>query len=118
MAGSAKEKVFHQKLIRDKIPQIIEANGGQCEVGILDKKKFKRELIKKLFEELDELETAKKEDRVKEAADALEVLKTIAGFYGIVDFRLVEEEQVKRREERGGFEKRLFLVWSSAQSGK
>lgn len=45
-------------------------------------------------------------------ADILELLKSIASHHQI-DFKLVEEEQVQKRGKRGGFEKKLFLIWSS-----
>lgn len=106
------KKVFHRKLIRDKIPQIIEANGESYEVRTMGKGEFEKELKRKLVEEASELRKAKKEDLVNEMADVLELLKAIAGFYRI-DFKLIEEKQIKKRKERGSFRKRLFLLWSS-----
>ena len=50
-------------------------------------------------------------------ADVLELLKSIAEFYKI-DFELIEEKQVKKKKERGGFKKKLFLIWSSQKAGK
>lgn len=111
------DKVFHRKLIRDKIPQFIEANNEPYEVRVMEKKEFEKELKKKLVEEASELIKTKKEDLLNEMADVLELLKSIASFYKI-DFKLVEEKQTKKRRERGGFKKRLFLVWSSRQEGK
>lgn len=111
------ERYCHNKLIRDKIPGIIEANGEQCEIRVMEREEFERELRKKLAEEAAELMETPKEDLVNEMADVLELLKSIASFYGI-NFELVGEKQVKKREERGGFEKRLFLVWSSRPAGK
>ncbi|MFZ5365915.1 MAG: hypothetical protein ACOZBZ_01340 [Patescibacteria group bacterium] len=110
-------KFLHNKLIRDRIPEIIEASGGQYEVGVMEEREFERELKKKLAEEASELLTTPREDLLNEMADVLELLKSISEFYGI-DFRLVEEKQVTKREERGSFKKRLFLVWSSQEAGK
>jgi len=106
------ERDVHNKLIRDKIPEIITASGGQCEVRVMEEEEFERELRRKITEEAGELEGTPKEDLVNEMADVLELLKAIAVFYGI-DFKQVEQEQVEKKEKRGGFEKRLFLVWSS-----
>jgi predicted house-cleaning noncanonical NTP pyrophosphatase (MazG superfamily) len=111
------KKVFHKKLIRDKIPQIIEANGDQYEVRVMGKREFEKELKKKLVEEASELSKTPKGDLINEMADVLELLKSIADFYKI-DFELIEEKQVKKRKERGGFKKRLFLIWSSKKAGK
>ena len=70
-----------------------------------------------MTEEAAELMETPREDLVNEMADVLELLKSISAFYGI-DFKLVEEKQAKKRKERGGFEKRLFLIWSSRPAGK
>lgn len=111
------KKVFHKKLIRDKIPQVIEASGDKYEVRVMGEKEFEKELKKKLVEEARELVGVKKKDLLNEMADVLELLKSIAEHYKI-DFKLVEEKQVKKRKERGGFKKRLFLIWSSQEGGK
>lgn len=109
------DKIFHKKLIRDKIPQVIEASGDKYEVRVMKKREFERELKKKLVEEAKELIEVKRKDLLNEIADVLELLKSIAEHYKI-DFKLVEEKQVKKRKERGGFKKRLFLIWSSQEA--
>ncbi len=111
------KKVFHKKLIRDKIPQIIEAAGDRYEVRVMGKREFEKELKKKLVEEASELVKTPRKDLLNEMADVLELLKSIANFYKI-DFRLVEEKQIFKKKERGGFKKRLFLIWSSQEAGK
>jgi predicted house-cleaning noncanonical NTP pyrophosphatase (MazG superfamily) len=110
-------KVFHRKLIRDKIPQVIEAAGDKYETRIMDEKEYEKELKKKLMEEAKELNEAPKEKILNEMADVLELLKSISDFYKI-DFKLVEEKQANKRKERGGFKKRLFLIWSSQPAGR
>lgn len=111
------KKVFHKKLIRDKIPQVIEASGDKYEVRVMRKREFEKRLKRKLVEEAKELTGVKRKNLFNEMVDVLELLKSIAEFYKI-DFKLVEEKQVKKRKERGGFKKRLFLIWSSQQTGK
>ncbi len=111
------KKVFHRKLIRDKIPQVIETAGDKYEVRIMGKREYEKELKKKLVEEAKELNETPKEKLLNEMADVLELLKSISEFYEI-DFKLVEEKQVQKRKERGGFKKRLFLIWSSQPAGK
>jgi len=111
------KKVFHRKLIRDKIPQVIEAAGDKYEVRIMGKREYEKELKKKLVEEAKELNETPKEKLLNEMADVLELLKSISEFYKI-NFKLVEEKQVQKRKERGGFKKRLFLIWSSQPAGE
>lgn len=111
-------KFYHNKLIRDKIPEIIEANDGKYELREMKEDEFKKELRKKLIEEVNELMEADREESTrKELADVLELIKSIAESEGI-SFNSVEEEQEKRKEKRGGFKKRLFLIWSDASAGK
>lgn len=111
------KKYFHKKLIRDRIPEIIEANKGHYEMRVLDEMEFEKELKKKLVEEAKELQNADDEEIVSELADVLELVKSIADQKGI-KFVDVEEKQINKKEKRGGFEKKLFLEWSDQKAGK
>lgn len=98
-------KVYN-KLVRDKIPQIIENNGRKAVYRYLnDKIEYLNELEKKLNEELKEYEDSKS---LEEMADILEVLFSIciARGYSV-------EELLKMREEkamiRGSFKEKIFL---------
>ena len=101
------EKIFN-KLVRDKIPEIIEANGEVAKCRILDKQEFKAELEKKLFEEYNEVLESAGNERVEELADMLEILKALAEVEGsnLEQVIQVAEEKAKKR---GAFEKRIFL---------
>ena len=101
------EKIFN-KLVRDKIPEIIEANGEIAKCRILDKQEFKAELEKKLFEEYNEVLESAGSERVEELADMLEILKALAEVEGsnLEQVIQVAEEKAKKR---GAFEKRIFL---------
>lgn len=111
------KKFYHKKLIRDKIPEIIEANNGKYELRIMKEDEFKKELKKKLVEEAKETMRAEKSELIKELADVLELIKSIAENESI-NFKLIEEKQEQRRQERGGFKKKLFLVWSDKPANK
>lgn len=111
------KKYFHRKLIRDKIPEIIEQNNGHYETRILDEKEFEIELKKKLIEEAKELQNASDDEILGELADVLELVKSIASNKG-VEFCKVEEKQIGKKEKRGGFDKKIFLEWSDQESGK
>lgn len=106
------KKYTHKKLIRDKLPEIIVATGNQYEARVMGKKEFEKELKKKLAEEAKELQQTPKKKLAKELADVLEILKSIAKHYQI-NFKSIEKKQLQRRKERGGFKKRLFLIWST-----
>ncbi len=99
----------YDKLIRDKIPGIIESKGKQCKVEVMDDEEFALYLKKKLQEEVDEfLESGE----VDELVDVLEVMRAILELEGVT---VGEFEEMRREKaaERGGFEKRLKLlgVW-------
>ena len=95
----------YNKLIRDKIPEIIERSGKKAVTERLDADAYKKYLDMKLGEELQEyLES----DKVEELADLIEVIYAILEFKGMTrkEFDLLRKNKV---EERGAFENRLFL---------
>jgi len=112
-----KKKYYHQKLIRDEIPEKIKESGGDYEIRVLGKGEFEAELKKKLIEESKELSEAPNVDLLNELADVLELTKSISSHYKI-PFSEVEKFQEDKRKKRGGFKKKLFLIWSTQKAGK
>jgi predicted house-cleaning noncanonical NTP pyrophosphatase (MazG superfamily) len=110
------KKVYHRKLVRDKIPQIIEACKEQFETRILDKDEFEFELKKKLVEEAKELQECDEGGLKNELCDVLELIKSIAKHYNI-PFKEIQSQQRIKREKGGTFKKRVFLIWSSREQG-
>ena len=68
-------KIVYEKLVRDKIPEIIEASGKTCEIEILSDGEYLKMLDKKLDEELSEYH---QEQNIEELADLLETLLSTA----------------------------------------
>jgi len=102
----------YNKLIRDRIPEIIHEAGGACETTILDEdKEYRAALLAKLVEESLEAAKAQGQELIAELADVEEVLDAIISAHGF-STAAVKREQQRRRLERGGFERRLKLVWS------
>ena len=97
------------KLVRDKIPEIIKAKGEIPKVRILNNDEFKLELLKKIVEESNEvLEANGREELIKEIGDLLEVVDaTIKAFN--INLEEISILRYKRKEERGGFDKQIFL---------
>ena len=94
----------YNKLVRDYIPEIIKAKGGTYEdLRIASPEEYKEELIKKLGEEAKEFGA---EPSVEELADVLEVLEALKT---LPEYANVEEIRLKKRAERGGFDKRIIL---------
>ncbi|MDK2967173.1 nucleoside triphosphate pyrophosphohydrolase [Lacrimispora sp.] len=97
------------KLVRDKIPEIIESDGRKAGYHVLSEEEYLAALDNKLQEEVEEYQADKS---LEEMADVLEVLYAICKARGYTK----EELESKRREkfiERGGFERKLFLEYSS-----
>lgn len=88
--------------------------GGEFETKVLDEKEFEKELRKKVIEEAKELAKAPRENLLNELADVLELVKSVASHYKI-QFQEIEKYQIKKKKERGGFRKRLFLIWSTGK---
>ena len=96
----------YYKVIRDKIPEIIKDSGYSCNVKTLSDEEFLLEIEKKLSEEVSEYQNDKNPE---ELADILEVIYRIAKLRGITKEEL-EKIRDKKVEERGSFEKNLFLI--------
>lgn len=94
------------KLVRDKIPEIIREDGGQAVVRVLDAGEYRACLERKLDEEVAEYHESKELD---ELVDVLEVVYALAGADGHTEEELLSAYR-RKHEERGGFSKRLFLV--------
>ena len=96
----------YQKLVRDKIPQIIERNERRsCKTRILDDEEYLIELNKKIQEELKEyLESGE----IEELADLEEVLRAILDSKGMSyeEFEQIRQEKVNKR---GAFKDRIYL---------
>lgn len=97
--------IKYNKLVRDRIPEIIEASGKSCKTVVLDDAEYLRMLDCKLDEELAEYH---KEQNIEELADLLEVIyaATIARGYTLEELERVRKEKA---EKRGVFKKKLFL---------
>ena len=95
----------HNKLVRDKIPEIIQKAGKTPVTHILSEEEYMTELDKKLNEECAEYQADKS---IEELADMLEVMYAIAEARG---WSVSELEAVRREkaEKRGAFERRIFL---------
>lgn len=98
------------KLVRDNIKDIIEKNGEITYTKVLDDEEYKKELNKKLLEEASEVINSKtKEELIEELADLSEVILAIAKSNDII-YEDIEKTREKKKEEKGGFDKKIFLI--------
>lgn len=96
----------YNKLVRDRIPEIIEAKGDKCEIDILSDEEYLNMIDAKLDEELAEYH---KDQNIEELADLLEVVHAAAIARGYT-LEQLEAIRAKKAGERGGFEKRILLI--------
>ncbi len=99
------KKTIYNKLVRDKIPEIIDSSGKTCTTEVLDDEEYIRFLDAKLDEELTEYH---KDQNIEELADLLEVIRAAAIARGYSPDEL-ERVRSEKAAERGGFEKRILL---------
>lgn len=100
----------YNKLVRDKIPEIIERKGKKYTTKKLDTLTYIQELKVKLNEELNEyLETENDEDSIEELADVLEIIHSLSMIHG-KSFNDVEVARQKKFIERGGFTEKIYLI--------
>lgn len=96
---------IYNKLVRDKIPEIIHADGKQAKTRILDEKEYLNELIKKLREEVAEFE---ENLSIEELADIKEVTIALCEAMNIQADKL-EEIRLQKAKTNGRFKNRIFL---------
>ena len=106
--------VEYNKLIRDKIPEIIASKGGNAEIRVLSDEEYPSYLEAKLDEEVGEYHRDK---TAEELADILEVVYALAESNGISKDELLRIYQ-KKHEARGGFSKKLLLLRSQPKDGE
>lgn len=97
--------IIQNKLVRDRIPEIIEKSGKKAYCHILSNEEYIEELDRKLNEECIEYQIDKS---IEELADMLEVMYAIVQARG---YSIEELEQVRaeKAEKRGGFKDRIYL---------
>ena len=96
----------YNKLVRDKIPQILDAKNISYEKRIATPEEYKTELIKKLTEEIQEFSVA---GDLEELADVVEVIEALKQ---LTEYENVEAVRQKKKEERGGFDQKIILKGS------
>jgi len=103
--NAMRKHTVHNKLVRDRIPEIIEASGKNCVTEVLPNDAYIRALDAKLNEELAEYQQSKS---LEELADLLEVMGAVVKARGYTwdDLTRVRKE---KRAQRGAFDQRIFL---------
>lgn len=107
------EKIYYNKLCRDKIPEIIHEKGFDCDVREVDHDEYKREIVRKIYEEASGVTNHDTpEHMISEIADLIITLDAVKKEFGVSDEEVDAAVQASL-DEKGGYDKRLYLSWSS-----
>jgi predicted house-cleaning noncanonical NTP pyrophosphatase (MazG superfamily) len=101
------KKLLYHKLVRDRIPEIIKADGKQYSMRHLSDQDLTRYSFRKLREEVQEFV---ENPCAEEAADILEIFEFICEREGI-GAASVKAERISKRITKGGFNSGILLGW-------
>lgn len=93
----------YNKLVRDKIPEILDKKGVLYEKKIASEDEYRFELMKKLAEEVTEFSEAKNSEELADIIEVIESLKKLP------EFNDTESVRQNKRQEKGGFDSRIIL---------
>ncbi len=93
----------YNKLVRDRIPEIMDAKGVPYEKRIASPEEYKTELIKKLAEEVGEFNEAGDPEELADVIEVVEALKRLP------EYADVEVLRLQKLADRGGFDGRIIL---------
>ena len=97
---------YYNKLVRDRIPEVIEETGKTFSYRIATQADFKNALLDKLVEEVMEF---REDPSPQEMGDILEVLDAIRSEYKLSSSFA---NQIAKRVSRGAFDKKIILEWA------
>lgn len=95
----------YNKLIRDKIPEILESKGIKFKIRFADDEEYWEKLKEKLMEEVIEFS---EDENLEEMADILEVIDAICS-YKKFNKKELKVLQKTKSKERGKFNKKIIL---------
>lgn len=101
-------KTKYNKLVRDRIPKIIESDNYKCKYHIANDEEFEEKLHEKLQEEINEFQ---ENPNIDEMADILEVLESLRKYYDMSDDE-VRYKKESKRVNRGSFNGKIILDWT------
>lgn len=104
-----KTKFIINRLVRDNTIELCNKDGVECDSYSLNEVDFKREVLRKLVEEANEVKYShSKENLIEELCDVMEIFNKILEL-NTIDIGEITEAMEKKRKIRGGFDKGIFL---------
>jgi len=105
------------KLIRDKLPQIMRTSGIQVFERAMEKDEYLKRLKDKLLEEAKEVIASGSEKEMREElADLLEVMLSLAKAYGM-ELADIQQAAEQKRADKGGFDNRIYNAFVEIEAG-
>ena len=108
-------RFYLQKLVRDKVVKkcLDDPEFLHTEYRTLDKQEFRRELLRKIHEEVDEIPLGdnQRDESLKELADLQEVVDVLRQDFGF-SIEQVQEEMVRKKQDNGGFDNRHYIEYN------
>ena len=98
--------IVYDKLVRDRIPDILEAEGKRCEVRSLGLEERRIRLMSMLVEECEEFSAG---GDIEELADLVEVVRALISASGM-SWESFEKIRLAKRRECGGFDDGILLL--------
>ena len=96
---------MQEKLVRDRIPDIIRKRGEVPKVRVAEKHEVDDLIRLKVVEEAQELLQSSNDEEIADILEALEALLEHRG----IDWSAIDEIRTRKKDERGGFDKRFVL---------
>lgn len=97
-----------EKLIRDKIPALLESKGIVVHAKTMEDQEFISKLKDKLLEESREvIEAVSPSELCEELADILEVVHALSKVSGL-SMHQIEQKRLEKAKIKGGFENKIF----------
>jgi predicted house-cleaning noncanonical NTP pyrophosphatase (MazG superfamily) len=95
-----------EKLVRDKIPEIIREKGGSPETRVASREELDVLLRRKIVEESQELLSSGDSEEIVDILEAVDALIALRK----ADRGLLDLQRETKRHYRGGFEKGIVLT--------
>lgn len=96
---------IHNKLIRDKILQMLDSKGISHTEHIADETEYRTKLFEKILEEAKELVESEDPGELADLLEVIEAIKTLKNW----TTEEIESIRMNKKQERGGFERRIIL---------
>jgi predicted house-cleaning noncanonical NTP pyrophosphatase (MazG superfamily) len=94
------------KLVRDRIPALIEESGRTQRSRVMDEAEYRDALLNKVVEEIEEFRLKENEEEIADIYEALDCLVRLKGFEPMH----IDYIQLVKREARGSYNDRILLI--------